>query len=155
MRLRKVLIATLMMSASVASHAVPNIWVSGFGQGNTEITITNPQKATFTINCTMNPDDLDVLQHAIYLKAPDGQMMTSHNENMTLAIVMNNRQYIIPSSLGWRAADEAWEQFMSEIRNVTHFAVYANDTQIARFNATLKNAQSELPEVSECTNAHH
>jgi hypothetical protein len=40
---------------------------------------------------------------------------------------MDHQQYVIPSRLGWRNGDNAWYDFISDIRKAGQFDVYVND----------------------------
>ena len=42
--------------ASFNASAIPGFWQQGYGQGNTEYSVTEASGKTFTINCTGNPD---------------------------------------------------------------------------------------------------
>jgi hypothetical protein len=48
------------MLAGYCSRALmpllPGFWQQGYGQGNTEYSVTEASGKTFTINCTGNPD---------------------------------------------------------------------------------------------------
>lgn len=53
------LITSMLMSCSAL--AIPNLWSYEFGQGNTTYDIENQNGASFTINCTGNPDENNTL----------------------------------------------------------------------------------------------
>ena len=42
--------------ASFNASAIPGFWQQGYGQGNTEYSVTDTSGKMFTINCTGNPD---------------------------------------------------------------------------------------------------
>lgn len=46
---------------SCSALAIPNLWSYEFGQGNTTYDIENQNGASFTINCTGNPDENNTL----------------------------------------------------------------------------------------------
>ncbi|ENP8240272.1 hypothetical protein ACEH19_004463, partial [Enterobacter hormaechei] len=47
---RFVLVGVLL--ASFNASAIPGFWQQGYGQGNTEYSVTEASGKTFTINCT-------------------------------------------------------------------------------------------------------
>lgn len=85
--------------ASFNASAIPGFWQQGYGQGNTEYSVTEASGKTFTINCTGNPDQNGFYQHSVFLTLADDKMVSSHDDDTTITVVMDHQQYIIPSSL--------------------------------------------------------
>ncbi|MBC0192744.1 hypothetical protein FSJ37_019775, partial [Escherichia coli] len=54
--------------ASFNASAIPGFWQQGYGQGNTEYSVTEASGKTFTINCTGNPDQNGFYQHSVFRK---------------------------------------------------------------------------------------
>ena len=73
----------------------------------TEYIITSPENVMFNLNCTGNPDEQNILQHHVMLTFPDGSGADSHDDQTVITLVINDRQFPLPSSLGWRNADNA------------------------------------------------
>ncbi|RYA82320.1 hypothetical protein DD595_04705 [Enterobacter cloacae complex sp. 4DZ3-17B2] len=140
------------MLASFNASAIPGFWQQGYGQGNTEYSVTEASGKTFTINCTGNPDQNGFYQHSVFLTLADDKMVSSHDDDTTITVVMNHQQYIIPSSLGWRNGDNAWFSFIMDIRKAKQFEVYVNDRKAGTFSVDLTNAQKALPTLADCTN---
>lgn len=115
MRLSHAALAVAMLASASVVHAIPNMWSSGFAQGVTEYIITSPEKAVFNLSCTGNPDAQNVLQHGVYLTLPDGTLLSSHDEGTNMTVVMDDSQYPLPSSLGWRNGDNAWVAFIDAL----------------------------------------
>ena len=138
--------------ASFNASAVPGLWQQGYGQGNTEYSVTDASGKRFTINCTENPDQNGFYQHSAFLTLADNRMASSHDDGTTVTVVMNHQQYVIPSSLGWRNGDNAWYDFISDIRKARQFDVYVNDRKAGTFTADLKNAEKVLPTPGDCGN---
>ncbi|RYA57283.1 hypothetical protein DD594_24170 [Enterobacter cloacae complex sp. 4DZ1-17B1] len=147
---RFVLVGVLL--ASFNASAIPGFWQQGYGQGNTEYSVTEASGKTFTINCTGNPDQNGFYQHSVFLTLADDKMVSSHDDDTTITVVMNHQQYIIPSSLGWRNGDNAWFSFIMDIRKAKQFEVYVNDRKAGTFSVDLTNAQKALPTLADCTN---
>lgn len=122
------------MLASFNASAVPGLWQQGYGQGNAEYSVTNASGKMFTINCTGNPDQNGFYQHSVFLIQADNRMVSSHDDGTTITVVMNHQQYVIPSRLGWRNGDNAWYDFISDIRKARQFEVYVNDRKAGTFN---------------------
>lgn len=136
----------------ITSFAVPNMWSSGFGQGVTEYLITNQQNATFNLNCTTNPDAQNVLQHSVLIDLPDGNRADSRDEQTSITVVMDDQQFPIPASLGWRNGDNAWISFIDALGNTAAFDVYVNDKKVGSFTPGTGNTRKVLNELSGCRN---
>ncbi|MWR86579.1 hypothetical protein GQA08_23795, partial [Escherichia coli] len=67
-------------------------------------------------------------------------------------VVMDHKQYAIPSTLGWRNGDNTWFSFIMDIRKARQFDVYVNDQKVGSFNLDVRNAQKVLPTLADCTN---
>ncbi|HGM5354980.1 hypothetical protein ABK935_18120 [Klebsiella aerogenes] len=139
----------------LTASAIPNMWTSGFGQGITEYLITNPENVIFNLNCTMTPDEHNTLQHNVLIDLPDGTRVDSHDDKTAVTVVMNDRQFHLPSSLGWRNGDNAWIQFIDAIGDAATFDVYVNNNKVGSFSPGLKNSQKELSDLSECRTTHY
>jgi len=149
-----VLSASLCLLASPAL-AIPNMWSSGFGQGNAEYTITSTDNVAFTINCTGNPDKDGILEHGIAVTLANGTTVYPGDQDPNIVVVMNDQQYWIPPSLGWRNADNAWVSFIGDIAKAQSFDVYINDKKVSTYLVNLKNAQKVLPQEGECTEIYY
>lgn len=147
---RFMLVGVLLTSFNV--FAVPGLWQQGYGQGNTEYSVTDASGKMFTINCTGNPDQNGFYQHSAFLTLANNRMVSSHDDGTTVTVVMNHQQYVIPSSLGWRNGDNAWYDFISDIRKARQFEVYVNDRKAGTFSADPTNAAKVLPPPGECGN---
>ena len=101
-----ILMVSILTSATTA-QAISNMWASGFGQGITEYLITNPENVVFNLNCTMNPDEQNTLQHNVLIDLPDGTRVDSRDDKTTITVVTDDQQFPLPSSLGWRNGDNA------------------------------------------------
>ncbi|EME1983687.1 hypothetical protein AAAW29_004064, partial [Cronobacter sakazakii] len=106
----------------------------------------------FTINCTGNPDQNGFYQHSVFLTLTDNRMVSSHDDGTTVTVVMDHKQYAIPSTLGWRNGDNAWYDFIMDIRKTGQFDVYVNDRKAGTFTVDLKNAEKVLPTPGDCGN---
>ena len=137
---------------SFTASAVPGLWQQGYGQGNTEYSVTEASGKTFTINCTGNPDQNGFYQHSAFLTLADNRMVSSHDDGTTVTVVMDHKQYAIPSTLGWRNGDNAWYDFILDIRKTGQFDVYVNDRKAGTFTVDLKNAGKVLPTPGDCGN---
>ncbi|HEJ7125227.1 TPA: hypothetical protein SMF65_002918 [Serratia marcescens] len=141
-----------MLLFPVTSFAVPNMWASGFGQGITEYLITNPENVVFNLNCTVNPDEQNILQHNVLIDLPDGTRADSHDDKTAIMIVTDDQQFPLPSSLGWRNGDNAWIQFIDALGNAATFDVYVNDKKVGHYSPGIKNTKKELEDLSGCRN---
>ena len=137
---------------SFTASAVPGFWQQGYGQGNTEYSVTDTSGKMFTINCTGNPDQNGFYQHSVFLTLTDNRMVSSHDDGTTVTVVMDHKQYAIPSTLGWRNGDNAWYDFIMDIRKTGQFDVYVNDRKAGTFTVDLKNAEKVLPIPGDCSN---
>lgn len=137
---------------SFTASAVPGFWQQGYGQGNTEYSVTDTSGRMFTINCTGNPDQNGFYQHSVFLTQTDNRMVSSHDDGTTVTVVMDHKQYAIPSTLGWRNGDNAWFSFIMDIRKARQFDVYVNDRKAGTFSVDLTNATKALPTLADCTN---
>ncbi|CAM7041787.1 hypothetical protein [Enterobacter roggenkampii] len=137
---------------SFTASAVPGFWQQGYGQGNTEYSVTDTSGKMFTINCTGNPDQNGFYQHSVFLTLTDNRMVSSHDDGTTVTVVMDHKQYAIPSTLGWRNGDNAWYDFIMDIRKTGQFDVYVNDRKTRTFTVDLKNAEKVLPTPGDCGN---
>ncbi|EIX9313903.1 hypothetical protein [Klebsiella pneumoniae] len=155
MRLSHAALAVVMLASASVAQAIPNMWSSGFAQGVTEYIITSPEKVVFNLNCTTSPDKQNVLQHSVYLTLPDGTLLNSHDDGTDITVVMDNSQYPLPSSLGWRNGDNAWVSFIDALGQAANFDVYVNDKKVGTFSPGLKNTQKELSDLSECRTTHY
>ncbi|MDY9640045.1 protein YkfB, partial [Escherichia coli] len=138
--------------ASFNASAIPGFWQQGYGQGNTEYSVTEASGKTFTINCTGNPDQNGFYQHSVFLTQTDNRIVSSHDDGTTVTVVMDHKQYAIPSTLGWRNGDNAWYDFIMDIRKTGQFDVYVNDRKAGTFTVDLKNAEKVLPTPGDCGN---
>jgi hypothetical protein len=68
---------------SFTASAVPGLWQQGYGQGNTEYSVTDASGKMFTINCTGNPDQNGFYQHSVFLTLTDNRMVSSHDDGTT------------------------------------------------------------------------
>ena len=137
---------------SFTASAVPGFWQQGYGQGNTEYSVTDTSGKMFTINCTGNPDQIGFYQHSVFLTQTDNRIVSSHDDGTTVTVVMDHKQYAIPSTLGWRNGDNAWFSFIMDIRKARQFDVYVNDRKAGTFSVDLTNATKALPTLADCTN---
>lgn len=137
---------------SFTASAVPGFWQQGYGQGNTEYSVTDTSGKMFTINCTGNPDQNGFYQHSVFLTQTDNRIFSSHDDGTTVTVVMDHKQYAIPSTLGWRNGDNAWFSFIMDIRKARQFDVYVNDRKAGTFSVDLTNATKALPTLADCTN---
>ncbi|MGU0197739.1 hypothetical protein ACVXHY_19485 [Enterobacter roggenkampii] len=137
---------------SFTASAVPGFWQQRYGQGNTEYSVTDTSGKMFTINCTGNPDQNGFYQHSVFLTLTDNRMVSSHDDGTTVTVVMDHKQYAIPSTLGWRNGDNAWYDFIMDIRKTGQFDVYVNDRKAGTFTVDLKNAEKVLPTPGDCGN---
>ncbi|EQB4815789.1 protein YkfB [Citrobacter cronae] len=138
--------------ASFNASAVPGLWQQGYGQGNTEYSVTEASGKTFTINCTGNPDQNGFYQHSVFLTLDVDKTVSSHDDSTDITVVMDHKQYAIPSTLGWRNGDNAWYDFIMDIRKSGQFDVYVNDRKAGTFTVDLKNAEKVLPTPGDCGN---
>lgn len=155
MRLSHASLAVVMLASASVAQAIPNMWSSGFAQGVTEYIITSPEKVVFNLNCTTSPDEQNVLQHSVYLTLPDGTLLNSHDDGTDITVVMDDSQYPLPPSLGWRNGDNAWVSFIDALRQAANFDVYVSDKKVGTFSPGLKNTQKELSDLSECRTTHY
>lgn len=137
---------------SFTASAVPGFWQQGYGQGNTEYSVTDTSGKMFTINCTGNSDQNGFYQHSVFLTQTDNRIVSSHDDGTTVTVVMDHKQYAIPSTLGWRNGDNAWYDFIMDIRKTGQFDVYVNDRKAGTFTVDLKNAEKVLPTPGDCGN---
>lgn len=147
---RFVLAGVLLMSFNAS--AVPGLWQQGYGQGNAEYSVTNSSGKMFTINCTENPDQNGIYQHSVFLTLAGDKTISSHDNSTDITVVMDHKQYAIPSTLGWRNGDNAWFSFIMDIRKARQFEVYVNDRKAGTFSVDLTNAAKALPTLADCTN---
>ncbi|EFE98069.1 hypothetical protein CEQ31_024810 [Serratia odorifera] len=140
-----------LVSATTA-QAIPNMWTSGFGQGVTEYLITNSENVVFNLNCTMNPDEQNTLQHNVLIDLSDGTRVDSRDDKAAITVVTDDQQFPLPSSLGWRNGDNAWIQFIDALGHAATFDVYVNDKKVGSFTPGIKNTKKELDDLSECRN---
>jgi len=147
---RFVLAGVLLMSFNAS--AVPGLWQQGYGQGNAEYSVTNSSGKMFTINCTENPDQNGIYQHSVFLTLAGDKTISSHDDSTDITVVMDHKQYAIPSTLGWRNGDNAWFSFIMDIRKARQFEVYVNDRKAGTFSVDLTNAMKALPTLADCTN---
>ncbi|ELY2641281.1 hypothetical protein SM100_004066 [Cronobacter sakazakii] len=152
MRLNTIILIAAMTGCTTAAHAIPNMWTSGFGQGVTEYLITSPDNVVFNLNCTMNPDEQDVLQHGVLITMPDGTILDSHDEKTAMTVVTDNRQYPLPATLGWRNGDNAWVNFIDALGQAATFDVYVNDKKVGHFSPGSDNTKAELADLNGCRN---
>lgn len=136
----------------LSAFAVPDMWSSGFGMGVTEYIITSPEKVVFNLNCTMNPDEQNVLQHNVLISLPDGTKADSRDDKTKIIVVTDGQQFPLPSSLGWRNGDNAWIQFIDALEHTATFDVYVNDKKVGIFSPGLKNTKKELDDLDGCRN---
>ncbi|VDZ51678.1 hypothetical protein [Serratia odorifera] len=146
-----VLMVSSLVSATTA-QAIPNMWTSGFGQGVTEYLITNSENVVFNLNCTMNPDEQNTLQHNVLIDLSDGTRVDSRDDKAAITVVTDDQQFPLPSSLGWRNGDNAWIQFIDALGHAATFDVYVNDKKVGSFTPGIKNTKKELDDLSECRN---
>lgn len=138
--------------ASFNASAIPGFWQQGYGQGYTEYSVTEARGKTFTINCTGNPDQNGFYQHSVFLTLAGDKTVSSHDDNTDITVVMDHKQYAVPSTLGWRNGDNAWFDFIMDIRKTGQFDVYVNDRKAGTFTVDLKNAEKVLPIPGDCSN---
>ena len=149
--LSRLMLAGVLLVSFNAS-AVSGLWQQGYGQGNAEYSVTDSSGKMFTINCTENPDQNGIYQHSVFLTLAGDKTISSHDDSTDITVVMNHQQYAIPSSLGWRNGDNAWYDFIMDIRKASQFEVYVNDRKVGTFNPDVQNAQKILPTLADCTN---
>ena len=137
---------------SFNASAVPGLWQQGYGQGNAEYSVTDASGKMFTINCTENPDQNGIYQHSVFLTLAGDKTISSHDDSTDITVVMDHKQYAIPSTLGWRNGDNAWFSFIMDIRKARQFDVYVNDRKAGTFSVDLTNATTALPTLADCTN---
>ncbi len=137
---------------SFNASAVTGLWQQGYGQGNTEYSVKDASGKMFTINCTENPDQNGIYQHSVFLTLAGDKAISSHDDSTDITVVMDHKQYAIPSTLGWRNGDNAWFSFIMGIRKARQFDVYVNDQKVGSFNPDVRNAQKVLPTLADCTN---
>ncbi|MDD9672702.1 hypothetical protein [Klebsiella grimontii] len=150
MRLPYVIVTLAMLASVSTAQAIPNMWTSGFGMGVTEYIISSPEKVIFNLNCTGNPDEQNILQHGVLVTLPNGTMLDSHDNGTEITVVMDNSQFPLPSSLGWRNGDNTWVSFIDALVLSSNFDVYVNNNKVGSFSPGLKNTQKELSDLSEC-----
>ncbi|MFU9003073.1 hypothetical protein [Proteus sp. TSJ240517] len=142
------------MLMSCSALAIPNLWSYEFGQGNTTYDIENQNGASFTINCTGNPDENNTLQHSVTLSLPKGETVNSYDKNdPSIVVVIDDEQYGIPSSLGWRNADNAWYNFIEAIGKATTFDVYLNNKPVGTWKPSKKNVSKVLNGIQTCASS--
>lgn len=147
---RFILAGVLLVSFNAS--AVPGLWQQGYGQGNVEYSVTDGSGKMFTINCTENPDQNGIYQHSVFLTLAGDKTISSHDDSTDITVVMDRKQYAIPSTLGWRNGDNAWFSFIMDIRKARQFDVYVNDRKVGTFSVDLTNATKALPTLVDCTN---
>ncbi|HBA5149605.1 TPA: hypothetical protein J8109_000690, partial [Escherichia coli] len=97
----------------------------------------------------------NILQHGVLVTLPNGTMLDSHDDGTEITVVMDNSQYPLPSSLGWRNGDNAWVSFIDTLGQSSNFDVYVNNNKVGSFSPGLKNTQKELSDLSECRTTHY
>ena len=137
---------------SFNASAVPGLWQQGYGQGNAEYSVTDASGKMFTINCTENPDQNGIYQHSVFLTLAGDKTISSHDDRTDITVVMDHKQYAIPSTLGWRNGDNTWFSFIMDIRKARQFDVYVSDRKAGTFSVDLTNATKALPTLVDCTN---
>ncbi|EJP5811788.1 hypothetical protein ACTE34_003852 [Cronobacter sakazakii] len=149
--LNQLMLAGVLLISFNAS-AVSGFWQQGYGQGNAEFSVTDGRGKMFTINCTENPDQNGIYQHSVFLTLAGDKTISSHDNSTDITVVMDHKQYAIPSTLGWRNGDNAWFSFIMDIRKARQFEVYVNDRKAGTFSVDLTNATKALPTLADCTN---
>ncbi|OKP23799.1 hypothetical protein [Serratia fonticola] len=152
MRLFHAALAAIVLVSAATAQAIPNMWTRGFGMGVTEYIITSPENVMFNLNCTMNPDEQNILQHRVLISLPDGTGADSRDDKTAITIVTDDQQFPLPYSLGWRNGDNAWIQFIDALGHAATFDVYVNDKKVGRFSPGLKNTKKELNDLGGCRN---
>ncbi|WFV98733.1 MULTISPECIES: hypothetical protein [Enterobacteriaceae] len=155
MRLPYVIVTLAMLASVSTAQAIPNMWTSGFGMGVTEYIISSPEKVIFNLNCTGNPDEQNILQHGVLVTLPNGTMLDSRDDGTEITVVMDNSQYPLPLSLGWRNGDNAWVSFIDALGQSSNFDVYINNNKVGSFSPGPENTQKELSDLSECRTTHY
>ena len=149
--LSRLMLAGVLLVSFNAS-AVSGLWQQGYGQGNAEYSVTDSSGKMFTINCTENPDQNGIYQQSVFLTLAGDKTISSHDDSTDITVVMDHKQYAIPSTLGWRNGDNAWFSFIMDIRKAGQFDVYVNDRKAGTFSVDLTNATKALPTLADCTN---
>jgi hypothetical protein len=153
MKIARYILAAVIGASALPALAIPNLWVSGYGQGLAVYNLTNSQGTTFSLNCTSNPDENGIFQHSVLILLPDGrQLAPGEAKDDAMTVVINDEQYWLPPFLGWRNGDNAWYAFIEALHDATQFEVYVGNAKIGSYQASLKNAQKVLPNIKECTN---
>lgn len=74
---------------------IPGFWQQGYGQGNTEYSVTEASKERRLPSTAGNPDQNGFYQHSVFLTLADDKMVSSHDDDTTITVVMDHQQYII------------------------------------------------------------
>ena len=114
--------------------------------------MTDASGKMFTINCTENPDQNGIYQQSVFLTLAGDKTISSHDDSTDITVVMDHKQYAVPSTLGWRNGDNAWFDFISNISEAGQFDVYVNDHKAGTFTADRKNAEKVLSTLGDCSN---
>ncbi|GAA3715588.1 protein YfjT [Oceanisphaera sediminis] len=141
-----VISATLLAASN--ANAIPNIWVSEFGQGFLVNSIQNEQGDTFTINCDIGYSENGELTKVDFNHA-SGEDLSPSDSN-TLELLIDGNAYWIPENLGWRNGDNAWYSFREAIQAAEQFDVYVNQKKVSSFSPSLQSTKKVLGDLSDC-----
>lgn len=150
MKLLAAIFTAMMLLPISSAYAIPNMWISGGGQGTTVFKISTPNKIDFSLYCIDIPDERKILQHVIIVTLPNGKEVWSTDEKTEMTVVTDNSQYPIPYSLGWVNGDSEWLSFIDALSIADQFDVYIGDEKIAGFTPNIKNVKKTLGNLSEC-----
>lgn len=132
---------------SIQNENVPNLWMSGFGQGITEYLITNEEQVTLNISC----DSIEDSRRSVFinLRTPNpalGEHTQFNNSEAKITLVTEGEMFPIPTELGARSADNAWSNFIGAINQAQEFEIYVGSKKVASYKAFQKNREKVLGE---------
>lgn len=136
--MKKALFSLSILVISTFANAIPNVWVSGYLQGWSEMSISNKKGQKLWIACN-DGYDTETL-HSVSLES-NGQTY----ENIELLIDGN---VVSPGLAGSpREWENEWVELASYLPKAKKIEVYLNNKKVAVFSPTAKSSKKELSDI--------
>lgn len=149
MKLSNIFLAIVLTVSAAVAHAESAQWERITVAGTDMFVIGN-----VSINCTSNPEDDGLLQHAVWIyghaKVPPSQYDTH------ISFVINGTEYPVPPINGSVENENLWTHFIEAIGETTKFDVLINGKKVDSYTTNIKNVKKVLGNkfYGSCWNTH-
>ncbi|MFM2587262.1 hypothetical protein [Vibrio sp. TBV020] len=122
-------------------------WLSGYGQGILEFSITNEQGSKLIVSCDVGFSDTGEMS-SVALDIGEGNSYTP--EFSKVNIVINSTSHELPTNFEDKTSYKKWNDFILSLQHANYFSVYISGNLEGEFSPDVNNSREFVTQINRC-----